>query len=134
MTTRVSLSTAQQLVEQQREWIANCGGNLNGYVANYGAKDDPGHQGDGGEAIYAADVSALTTYEELLDQLRREQGMADTSTSQIVTARYAFKLNTNRMPLRALEAMLDTLVLSINEQMQQPADPDSYKTVTIERR
>lgn len=45
----------QQDVDRQREWIAECGGDEQGYVARYGSKTNAKHSGDGGEAIYAAD-------------------------------------------------------------------------------
>jgi len=48
-------SVIDQLVDQQR-WIEEHGGTLAGYVARYGSKDDPDHYGNGGEAIYAADM------------------------------------------------------------------------------
>lgn len=65
-TTR--LSRAQRLakqIEEQEKWIASRGGNILGYIQRYGSKDDDGHYGDGGEAIYRADTNALR---ELLDQ------------------------------------------------------------------
>ena len=55
-------SLAQQIAEQ-RDWIAEHGGSLAGYVERYGSKDDPKHYGDGGELIYAADVGALRRLE-----------------------------------------------------------------------
>jgi hypothetical protein len=51
-------------VRAQREWIEACGGDLAGYVATYGSKDDPEHYGYGGEAIYAADMAQLQRLEE----------------------------------------------------------------------
>jgi hypothetical protein len=51
-------------VRAQREWIEACGGDLAGYVATYGSKDAPEHSGDGGEAIYAADMAQLQRLEE----------------------------------------------------------------------
>lgn len=46
-----------QAVIDQAIWIRDHGGNLAGYVERYGSKDDPEHYGDGGEAIYAADLA-----------------------------------------------------------------------------
>lgn len=46
-------------LEEQEAWIRAHGGDLPGYVAFYGSADDPGHYGDGGEAIYKADMVAL---------------------------------------------------------------------------
>lgn len=46
-------------ISDQKDWIRQCGGTLEGYVANYGSINDPDHYGDGGEAIYAADMAEL---------------------------------------------------------------------------
>ncbi len=54
-------------VEEQKEWIAEHGGHLAGYVDRYGSKDDPKHYGDGGEAIYEADMGELRRRERLLE-------------------------------------------------------------------
>lgn len=62
-------------VSEQKEWIAKCGGDLAGYVAKYGSKDDPKHHGDGGEAIYEADTQALAQYEYSLAAARRQAGL-----------------------------------------------------------
>lgn len=72
--TRVQFWTKQ--VEEQKAWIVRCGGNLAGYVGNYGSKDDPKHSGDGGEAIYEADTNALKTYEANLASAKRRAGVA----------------------------------------------------------
>jgi hypothetical protein len=53
----------QRQIDAQRQWIAEHGGTLAGYIERYGSKDDPQHDGDGGEAIYAADVAALVNLE-----------------------------------------------------------------------
>jgi hypothetical protein len=53
-------------VRAQREWIEAHGGTEAGYVAIYGSKDDPGRGGDGGEAIYAADMAQLQRLQALL--------------------------------------------------------------------
>ncbi len=52
-------------IDEQRAWIRSCGGNLDGYVRNYGDPDQPHCYGNGGTAIYRAD------HEELL-RLERE--------------------------------------------------------------
>jgi hypothetical protein len=44
---------------EQEDWIRDHGGDLAGYVKRYGSKDDPNHFGDGGEAIFEADVAAF---------------------------------------------------------------------------
>lgn len=50
-------------VAEQRRWMTECGGDINGYLKNYGSRTDPDHFGDGGEAIYAADLSELRKLE-----------------------------------------------------------------------
>jgi hypothetical protein len=52
------ISNANRIADQIK-WMECCGGSLSGYVAHYGAASDPDHYGDGGEAIYAADLAAL---------------------------------------------------------------------------
>jgi hypothetical protein len=47
----------------QRLWIVEHGGNLTGYIARYGSRNDPTHFGNGGEAIFAADHAALVEAE-----------------------------------------------------------------------
>lgn len=59
MTRAQKLNLANANVANQRAWIAQCGGDLAGYIAHYGSVDDPEHYGDGGEAIYRADMAAL---------------------------------------------------------------------------
>lgn len=52
-----------RLVHEQRDWIRDHGGSLSGYIDRYG---DPGMErcyGDGGTAIYAADMNSLHDYE-----------------------------------------------------------------------
>lgn len=68
------MMAVDERIRQQRAWMNQCGGNLLGYLFNYGSKDDPpitftypdgqsitvnGYSGDGGEAIYEADKHAL---------------------------------------------------------------------------
>lgn len=62
-TKRAPRKTLAQLIQEQRDWIAEHGGDLAGYVERYGSKDDPRHYGDGGEAIYKADTDALRELE-----------------------------------------------------------------------
>lgn len=57
-------------VEEQRQWIVSCGGDLAGYIKSYGSKHNPdysrwpdGYYGMGGEAIYAADTAYLRELE-----------------------------------------------------------------------
>jgi hypothetical protein len=49
-------------------WIDSCGSSLEGYVARYGAATDADKCGDGGEAIYRADMNYL---EELTQKWNR---------------------------------------------------------------
>lgn len=60
---RTERKTLAQQIAEQRDWIAEHGGSLAGYVQRYGSKDDPKHYGDGGELIYEADVAALRRLE-----------------------------------------------------------------------
>jgi hypothetical protein len=62
ITRKTSLN--HQMLEQLK-WIADHGNTLAGYVARYGSANDPEHYGDGGEAIYAADVAELVRIERL---------------------------------------------------------------------
>lgn len=54
-----------EYIRQQRWWIERCGGNLSGYILKYGSANDPDHSGDGGEAIYEADIAALRRLEAM---------------------------------------------------------------------
>lgn len=62
-------------LSDQRKWIESCGGDLSGYIANYG---DPGVPcangkpmfGDGGTLIYAADVGRLRQIEAEVHSFR----------------------------------------------------------------
>lgn len=56
----------QAAIANQRKWMMQCGGTLQGYIKNYGSKDDPHHVGDGGEAIYRADLQYLKRLEAML--------------------------------------------------------------------
>jgi hypothetical protein len=64
-----ALTRAEHSVATQRAWLREHGGNLSGYIARYGSADDPGHYGDGGEAIYAADLAAVERAEAALTAL-----------------------------------------------------------------
>ncbi len=46
-------------IAEQYNWIMQCGGDLSGYIHNYGSKNHLTHCGDGGEAIYEADKNSL---------------------------------------------------------------------------
>ncbi len=72
--TRLEFYTLK--LQRQKEWIKSCGGDLSGYILNYG---DPGVLtadgkpmfGDGGTMIYQADMAALRRDEELLADAKR---------------------------------------------------------------
>ena len=51
-----------------RNWIEDHGGDVAGYVDRYGSPGDPKCHGNGGEAIYRADVEEL---HKIRDQLAR---------------------------------------------------------------
>jgi hypothetical protein len=65
---------AAQRVRDERAWIEEHGGNEAGYVIRYGSRVDPDHYGNGGEAIYAADVAALERAQATYDALFAEDG------------------------------------------------------------
>jgi hypothetical protein len=73
------LAFLMERVRSQREWILRCGGDLAGYIANYG---DPGVRnskgqhmfGDGGTLIYQADKQALDRWENELAGTRTSYG------------------------------------------------------------
>lgn len=50
---------AMLAIVEQLVWIETHGATLAGYIKNYGAEKYPDHFGDGGEAIYDADVAEL---------------------------------------------------------------------------
>jgi hypothetical protein len=59
-----------QVAEQER-WMESCGGDLAGYIKNCGSKNDTEYSGDGGEAIYAADLNELNRLKGLLAEAER---------------------------------------------------------------
>jgi hypothetical protein len=64
---RARLEWLVKQIEQQKAWIQECGGHLQGYIARYGAAADPDHYGNGGEAIYQADTNELKRLQAELD-------------------------------------------------------------------
>jgi hypothetical protein len=46
-------------IAEQEEWILEHGSDEAGYVKRYGSKYNENHFGNGGEAIYAADLAHL---------------------------------------------------------------------------
>lgn len=57
-----------QEITSQRRWVADHGGSLQGYVDHYGSRDGE-HYGDGGEAIYEADINQLKKLEAQWERL-----------------------------------------------------------------
>lgn len=54
-------------VVEQRKFMRECGGGMpteGGYIRTYGSRYDKKHSGDGGEAIYAADLAHLRDLEK----------------------------------------------------------------------
>jgi hypothetical protein len=64
------LDRALRNLEWEREWMAERGGTLAGYLKTYGSVNDPVHSGDGGEAIYAADKHNLDRAQARVDRIR----------------------------------------------------------------
>lgn len=69
------LAVARRLLDYERQWIIRCGGDLAGYIANYGSENDPDRNGNG-EAIYAADLGSLYKAEQRLADLLELDGPA----------------------------------------------------------
>jgi hypothetical protein len=63
------LAKALQTLAIERQWLEEHGSTEAGYVARYGSRQDPGHYGSGGEAIYAADLKAVQRAEAIVDRL-----------------------------------------------------------------
>lgn len=72
--SKVQLYT--RLVHEQQKWIAEHGGDLAGYVENYGSANDPNKSGNGGEAIFSADNNALLEYENKLKKALQRKKVA----------------------------------------------------------
>ena len=69
-----ALDRARQAVRDQVSWMKSCGGDLAGYIDRYGSSSEPGHYGDGGEAIYAADLTCLSALQrKALEMEKRER-------------------------------------------------------------
>jgi hypothetical protein len=65
MRTSHKTSILLRLIAQQ-QWIDAHGSTRLGYVRHYGTAREAKHYGDGGEAIYAADVAELRRLENEL--------------------------------------------------------------------
>jgi hypothetical protein len=64
----------QEAVQDQKEWMDSCGGTLQGYIVKYGSKTNPEKMyGNGGEAIYDADLAELRRLEERLDYYKERE-------------------------------------------------------------
>lgn len=64
MARRTELESALYWLGVERKFFAEHGGTLLSYVVRYGSASAPDHYGDGGEAIYAADLAALRKAEQ----------------------------------------------------------------------
>lgn len=53
-----------KLLDEQREWVAKCGGDLEGYIANYHGTH--GRSVENATAIYNADMAELRRREDRL--------------------------------------------------------------------
>jgi hypothetical protein len=53
-----------KILDDQKKWIGEHGGDLAGYVTRYGSRDEREHFGEGGEAIYDHDMETLLKYRE----------------------------------------------------------------------
>jgi hypothetical protein len=61
---RTELESALYWLDEQKKWIADHGTTLAAYITRYGRAADPDHYGDGGEAIFAADMAQLDRDEQ----------------------------------------------------------------------
>lgn len=60
----------------QGRWIEEHGETLEGYIQRYGSADDPDHYGDGGEAIYNADMDEFVRlHQEFERAAAKHQGL-----------------------------------------------------------
>lgn len=70
LTFEIKVRDLAAKLVSQRQWIAEHGGNLAGYIALYGSANDLNHHGDGGEAIFEADMGELHRLESLARRIR----------------------------------------------------------------
>lgn len=59
----------RERIADQENWIQSCGGTLEKYVKRNGKGTDPNRHGDGGEAIWMADINALSQLRSELEIL-----------------------------------------------------------------
>jgi len=64
MSAAANRDNAIAALRAEENWLAEHGGTLEAYVANYGSAKDPVHYGNGGEAIFEADLTAVHKAEE----------------------------------------------------------------------
>lgn len=63
----MNIQKIKKQIQEQKTWIEQCGGNLTGYLQRYGdASKDQHFYGDGGLAIFNADINHLRWLESLL--------------------------------------------------------------------
>lgn len=65
------INMLKKFIDEQKKWIADHGGDLNGYIARYGIPGTDSCYGNGGEAIYKADSDALRAFETQLVALEK---------------------------------------------------------------
>lgn len=75
MRYRHELEYLNRMVRSQREWIEQHGGDLAGYIVEYGTAERPSGGTLGGQAIYAADMEALCALETRLRAEEERQGV-----------------------------------------------------------
>lgn len=68
LVTKRRKTTIYDLIQAQEQWIMEHGRNLEGYVARYGSIHTPERYGNGGEAIYEADLAELKRLRKLIGQ------------------------------------------------------------------
>ena len=60
------IASLRRQVRDARQWIDYCGGSQTEYILRYGSNQDPEFIGDGGEAIWNADITVLRAAERRL--------------------------------------------------------------------
>lgn len=68
MTTanELAVEKLRARIREERKWIEDHGRNRAGYIMRYGSFRDAEHSGDGGEAIFEADMNNLRALESEL--------------------------------------------------------------------
>jgi len=62
MARTTKAQEARKILAEQWRWLRSHGMTLKGYVERYGSKNDADHFGNGGEAIWEADMGALVRH------------------------------------------------------------------------